>query len=38
MVSNNLKTFQGKIELIDSEFKDRGCTFKIEIPIKEEND
>lgn len=38
IVSNNLKTFQGKIELIDSEFKDRGCTFKIEIPIKEEND
>jgi len=39
IVRNNLKTFQGSIELIESEFKDKGCTFKITIPIKEnEND
>lgn len=39
IVRNNLKTFQGSIELIESEFKDKGCTFKIMIPIKEnEND
>jgi len=35
VVKNNLKTFKGTIELIDSEFVDKGCTFKITIPIKE---
>lgn len=38
IVRNNLKTFQGDIEIVDSEYKDQGCTFKITIPIKEEND
>ena len=33
VVKNNLKTLNGKIELIDPEFQD-GCTFKIIIPIK----
>lgn len=33
VVKNNLKTLNGKIELIDPEFQD-GCTFKITIPIK----
>lgn len=36
VVRNNLKTFHGTIDLIDSEFKDKGCTFKITIPIKED--
>ena len=35
-VKNNLKTLNGKIELIDSEFH-QGCTFKITIPLKKEN-
>ena len=34
VVKNNLKTLNGTIELIDSEFKEMGCTFKITIPIK----
>ena len=34
VVKNNLKTLNGTIELIESEFKDIGCTFKIIIPIK----
>ena len=33
VVKNNLKTLNGKIELINPEFQD-GCTFKIIIPIK----
>ncbi len=36
VVKNNLKTLNGKIELIDSEFH-QGCTFKITIPLKKEN-
>jgi len=38
IVKNNLKTFQGTIELMESEFKEKGCTFKITIPIKENED
>ena len=39
VVRNNLKTLNGTIELVESEFKDVGCTFKIIIPIKRvEND
>ncbi|HFS68077.1 MAG TPA: HAMP domain-containing histidine kinase, partial [Flavobacteriia bacterium] len=34
VVKNNLKTLNGTIELIESEFKEVGCTFKIIIPIK----
>jgi len=34
VVKNNLKTLNGTIELISSEFKEIGCTFKIIIPIK----
>jgi len=34
VVRNNLKTLNGTIELVESEFKDIGCTFKIIIPIK----
>jgi len=34
VVKNNLKTLNGTIELIESEFKESGCTFKITIPIK----
>ena len=34
VVRNNLKTLNGTIELINSEFKEIGCTFKIMIPIK----
>lgn len=34
VVKNNLKTLNGTIELIGSEFKEIGCTFKITIPIK----
>lgn len=34
VVKNNLKTLNGSIELIESEFKDVGCTFKMIIPIK----
>lgn len=33
-VKNNLKTLNGTIEVIDSEFNDIGCSFKITIPIK----
>ncbi|MCV6607817.1 MAG: ATP-binding protein [Campylobacterales bacterium] len=35
VVKNNLKTLNGTIELIDSEFDDKGCSFKITIPLKE---
>lgn len=35
VVKNNLKTLNGTIELIDSEFENEGCTFKIIIPLKE---
>ncbi len=38
IVKNNLEIFNATIELIDSEFKDKGTTFKITIPIKEKND
>lgn len=34
VVKNNLKTLNGTIELIESEFGDIGCSFKITIPIK----
>ncbi len=34
VVRNNLKTLNGTVELIESEFKEIGCTFKITIPIK----
>jgi len=34
VVKNNLKTLNGTIELIESEFGDEGCSFKITIPIK----
>ena len=37
IVRNNLKTFNGTIELIDSEFKNIGTTFRILIPIKDIN-
>jgi len=37
VVKNNLKTLNGTIELIESEFKDIGCTFKITIPIKRQD-
>lgn len=37
VVRNNLKTLNGTIELIESEFKDIGCTFKITIPIKRQD-
>jgi signal transduction histidine kinase len=37
VVRNNLKTLNGTIELIESEFKDVGCTFKITIPIKRQD-
>jgi len=34
VVKNNLKTLNGTIELIESEFGNIGCSFKITIPIK----
>lgn len=34
VVKNNLKTLNGKIELINSEFGNEGCSFKITIPLK----
>jgi signal transduction histidine kinase len=34
VVKNNLKTLNGKIELIDSEFGNEGCSFKMTIPLK----
>lgn len=34
VVKNNLKTLNGEIELIDSEFGEEGCSFKITIPLK----
>ncbi len=34
VVKNNLKTLNGTIELIESEFGTIGCSFKITIPIK----
>ncbi|BFU77669.1 ATP-binding protein [Arcobacter sp. 15-2] len=37
IVRNNLKTFNATIELIESEFKNIGTTFKITIPLKEKD-
>ena len=37
VVRNNLKTLNGKIELIEKEFNE-GCTFKITIPLKKVDD
>jgi len=37
IVRNNLKTFNGTIELVESEFKKAGTTFKITIPLKDKN-